>query len=216
MTFRPSKFLSCLINWGLFGALSIQACKVGIVSARNATESESIVVVWYYLAFPNDARFIKLLVTFVYLVEAAQTFIVTSDCFNIYARHFGTLEALNLVQTEWLAAPTITAIGGCSAIDPLYIQYHAAQHTYTVSCVVQIFYAYRIWILSKRRAPAVGICVVRDHPVTGVRSPLSYCPARIDAVHCRSTYRSQMLSGQIFLRYSTSSPLFRTCKLIAW
>jgi hypothetical protein len=66
---------------------------------------------WYYLAFPKDARSIKILVTVVYLIETAQTMLITSDCFNTYARNFGNPAALEFVENEWLAAPTMTAIG---------------------------------------------------------------------------------------------------------
>lgn len=63
------------------------------------------------MAFPKDARSIKTLVTIVYIIETTQTMLITSDYFNTYAKTFGNPNTLNFVQNEWMAAPTLTAIG---------------------------------------------------------------------------------------------------------
>ncbi|GJE96047.1 hypothetical protein PsYK624_122400 [Phanerochaete sordida] len=103
--------LGYLFNWGLFGVLSVQVCI-------------------YHVAFPKDKWTPKTMVYIIYCIELAQTILVTHDCFNAYARHFGDLEGLNAAQTEWLAVPIFSAI---------------------VSCVVQMYYAYRLEILSGSR-----------------------------------------------------------------
>ena len=103
----------------------------------------------------------KILVTVVYLIETAQTLIVTNDCFNTYARHFGDAAALGDVQNEWLAAPTLTSIGmfcllTCSGM---------VLRVFVVSCMVQISYAYRIWILSRQKWVPLVVCTVCVAPL---------------------------------------------------
>ncbi|EKM52270.1 uncharacterized protein PHACADRAFT_100501, partial [Phanerochaete carnosa HHB-10118-sp] len=100
--------LGTLFNWGLFGILSVQ-------------------VYLYHLSFPKDKWLVKGLVYFVYLIDTAQTILVTRDVFVAFALHFGNLDVLDSIQLEWLAVPVFSSI---------------------VSCTVQLYYAYRIGILS--------------------------------------------------------------------
>ncbi|KLO12208.1 hypothetical protein SCHPADRAFT_941395 [Schizopora paradoxa] len=116
--------LGCLFNWGLFGVLSLQ-------------------VYIYYLAFPNDTRISKCLVYGLYLIETAQTVLLTHDAFNIYATHFGDLDVLTSVQLQWLSIPIFGGI---------------------VSCAVQVFYGYRVKMLSGSNVLAfviISIAVVQ-------------------------------------------------------
>lgn len=68
----------------------------------------------YHVAFPSDLWIAKALVYTIYVVDAAQTFIVTSDVFNIYARKYGDPSMLTAMQNEWLAVPVFCGIGKCS------------------------------------------------------------------------------------------------------
>ena len=97
-----------MLNWCLFGALSVQICAYQCNQVDFHVDKPAD---WYYLAFPKDTRLIKALVTTVYLAEAVQTVLITHDCFQLFARHFGDPSNLNLVQLEWFATPTLTAIG---------------------------------------------------------------------------------------------------------
>ncbi|KLO06629.1 hypothetical protein SCHPADRAFT_683320 [Schizopora paradoxa] len=81
----------------------------------------------YYMAFPKDRLSIKMLVYGVYLIETAQTIIIIHDAFKAYAVGFGSFAAVESAQLEWLTTPTFTGI---------------------VSCSVQVYYAYRLSILS--------------------------------------------------------------------
>ncbi len=65
----------------------------------------------YYLAFPKDGRWTKLLVGGIYLLETVQTIIITHDAFNAYAKGYGNLNALGSAQLEWLAVPIFSGIG---------------------------------------------------------------------------------------------------------
>lgn len=103
--------LAYLFHWGLFGALSVQLYN-------------------YHATFPDDSRISKTIVYGVYLIELAQTFIITRDCFTAYAIGFGDLNALNEILLLWLSGPVLTGI---------------------VSCTVQLYYAYRVFVLSKSR-----------------------------------------------------------------
>ncbi|KAK0459351.1 uncharacterized protein EV420DRAFT_1642316 [Desarmillaria tabescens] len=98
-----------LLHWGLFGTLTVQ-------------------LYLYYLAFPNDRRFTKYLVYGIYVIEFAQTILVTYDAFAGFGYGFGDIEALTRMYFNWLIVPIMGAV---------------------VASIVQCFYAYRIFILSK-------------------------------------------------------------------
>ncbi|KAK0463393.1 hypothetical protein IW261DRAFT_1347623, partial [Armillaria novae-zelandiae] len=109
-----------LLNWGLFGTLSMQ-------------------LYLYYLAFPKDKQFIKCLVYGIYVVEFVQTILVAYDAFAVFGYGFGDMDALTAIYFGWLIVPIMSGI---------------------VACVGQVFYAYRIFILSRSRiVPAFIICV---------------------------------------------------------
>ncbi|KAK0226562.1 hypothetical protein IW262DRAFT_1491966 [Armillaria fumosa] len=108
-----------LLNWGLFGTLSIQ-------------------LYLYYLAFPKDRRFVKILVYGIYIVEFVQTILVAHDAFAVFGYGFGDLEALTGMHSNWFILPITIEIAFFTA---------------------QVFYAYRIFILSRSRiVPAFIIC----------------------------------------------------------
>ncbi|KAK0483089.1 hypothetical protein EDD18DRAFT_1362061 [Armillaria luteobubalina] len=80
-----------LLNWGLFGTLSIQ-------------------LYLYYLAFPKDKRFVKSLVCGIYILELVQTILVTYDAFTILGYGFGDLDALPDRRFDWLVVPIMGGI----------------------------------------------------------------------------------------------------------
>ncbi|KAK0194326.1 hypothetical protein F5146DRAFT_1135089 [Armillaria mellea] len=112
--------VGCLLNWGLFGTLSVQ-------------------LYLYYLAFPNDRRFIKYLVYGVYVIEFVQTMLVVHDAFATFGYGFGDMDALNRLNFSWLTGPVLSAVASCAG---------------------QVFYAYRIYIVSESRIiPIIIICI---------------------------------------------------------
>ncbi|KAK0483087.1 hypothetical protein EDD18DRAFT_1362059 [Armillaria luteobubalina] len=109
-----------LLNWGLFGTLSVQ-------------------LYLYYLAFPKDRPFVKCLVYGIYIVEFLQTILVTHDAFAVFGYGFGDLEAIAEMRFNWLIVPILGAVA---------------------ASVGQLFYAYRIYILSRSRVvPTLVVCV---------------------------------------------------------
>ncbi|KAF9018256.1 hypothetical protein BDZ89DRAFT_960328 [Hymenopellis radicata] len=105
------QILGHFFNWGLLGVLTVQAYI-------------------YYLVFPGDALWpTKSLAVFVYILEVAQTCIITSDAFRNFGSGWGDMLKLDLIGTYWLGLPVMTAI---------------------ISCVVQFVYAWRVWRLIKR------------------------------------------------------------------
>ncbi|PBK94615.1 hypothetical protein ARMGADRAFT_59573 [Armillaria gallica] len=112
--------IACLLNWGLFGALSVQ-------------------LYLYYLGFPNDRRFTKYLVYGIYVIEFAQTMLLAHDMFATYGYGFGDIDSLTRMHFNWFTVPVVSAV---------------------VAGVGQVFYAYRIFVLSKSRIiPIFVICV---------------------------------------------------------
>ncbi|KAK0212252.1 hypothetical protein DFS33DRAFT_1269079 [Desarmillaria ectypa] len=127
--------IACLLHWGLFGTLSVQ-------------------LYLYYLAFPNDRQFTKCLVYGIYIVEVAQTILVSHDAFATFGYGFGDMEALIGMHFDWLTVPVMSAVA---------------------ACVGQVFYAYRIFILSKSRiVPIFVTCVSLTSSVAAIVTGV-YC-----------------------------------------
>ncbi|KAK0215800.1 hypothetical protein IW262DRAFT_1402347 [Armillaria fumosa] len=79
-------------NWGLFGALTLQAYI-------------------YYIAFPTDRFFpTKALALTIYLFEVAQTCIATSDAFRNFGTGWGDLIQLDALGTYWINGPLMTSL----------------------------------------------------------------------------------------------------------
>ncbi|KAK0495045.1 hypothetical protein EDD18DRAFT_1332954 [Armillaria luteobubalina] len=85
------QIIGYLLNWGLFGTLSIQ-------------------LYLYYLAFPKDRPCVKSLVYGIYIAELVQTILVAHDAFTVFAYGFGDWEALVEIHFNWLVVPIMTAI----------------------------------------------------------------------------------------------------------
>ncbi|KIJ50032.1 hypothetical protein M422DRAFT_27455 [Sphaerobolus stellatus SS14] len=101
--------IGLVLNWFLFGILSNQ-------------------LYVYYLCFPKDSRYLKVLVYCLYMLEIVQTCVLTNDCFNWFILSWGHPDELLLYHLEWLNVPIFDGI---------------------ISFTVQIFFAWRIWILGK-------------------------------------------------------------------
>ncbi|KAK0484808.1 hypothetical protein IW261DRAFT_1605016 [Armillaria novae-zelandiae] len=130
--------VGALLNWGLFGTLSVQ-------------------LYLYYLAFPNDRRFTKYLVYGIYVIEFRQTMLVAHDTFVAFGSGFGDIGALTGTNFNWLTGPIIGAVA---------------------ACVGQVFYAYRIFIVSKSRIiPIFIICISLTSSSAGIITGIYSCQA---------------------------------------
>ncbi|PBK86492.1 hypothetical protein ARMGADRAFT_1168995 [Armillaria gallica] len=90
----------------------------------------SVELYLYYLPFPKDRKFTKYLVYGIYVVEFVQTILVSHDVFAVFGYGFGNIEALTEVHFNWLIVPIMSAVA---------------------AFVGQVFYSYRIFILSRSR-----------------------------------------------------------------
>ncbi|KAK7464849.1 hypothetical protein VKT23_006054 [Stygiomarasmius scandens] len=99
----------------------------------------------YYIAFPNDRRIIKALVYGCFALNTAQTILNVIDAFDIFGSGFGDITALQNMRRAGISVPIMTGL---------------------ISCSVQVFYGYQIYILSRSKilvgsivATAVTQCI---------------------------------------------------------
>ncbi|PBK67746.1 hypothetical protein ARMSODRAFT_1020266 [Armillaria solidipes] len=108
----------------------------------------SVQLYLYYLAFPKDRKFTKYLVYGIYIIEFVQTMLFTHDAFAAFGYGFGDIEALTRMHSNWFTVPIMSAVA---------------------AGVGQVFYAYRIFILSKSRiVPLFVICVSLTSSVAAI------------------------------------------------
>ncbi|KAK0449460.1 hypothetical protein EV421DRAFT_1996525 [Armillaria borealis] len=121
--------VGALLNWGLFGTLSVQ-------------------LYLYYLAFPNDSRLLKYLVYGIYVIESVQTILVAHDTFAMFGYGFGDMDALTRLNYNWITVPITSAVA---------------------AGVGQVFYAYRIFVVSKSRIISIFIiCISMTSSVAAI------------------------------------------------
>ncbi|KAK0470811.1 hypothetical protein IW261DRAFT_1345158 [Armillaria novae-zelandiae] len=117
----------------------------------------SIQLYLYYLAFPKDRQFVKSVVYGIYIVELVQTILVAHDAFAVFGYGFGDLEAITDMHFNWLILPVMIAIA---------------------AFVGQVFYAYRIYILSGSRiVPALVFCLSFTSAVASIITGVDYFQA---------------------------------------
>ncbi|KAK0498700.1 hypothetical protein EDD18DRAFT_1070873, partial [Armillaria luteobubalina] len=143
--------VGALLNWGLFGTLSVQ-------------------LYLYYLAFPNDKRFIKYTVYGIYVIEFVQAILVAYDAVATFGYGFGDMDDLTGVNFYW---PTGTIMNSI------------------VSCVGQVFYAYRIFVVSKSRTILILIIFL---------SSISSVAAIITAIYSfQASNLTELTNGKTFI-----------------
>ncbi|EEB92587.1 hypothetical protein MPER_08881, partial [Moniliophthora perniciosa FA553] len=74
-------------------------------------------------SFRNDRQIRKAIVATTYVLELLQTVLATKDAFEYFGFGFGNMEALDQVGLIWFSIPVMTGI-------------------------VQLFFAWRIWVIS--------------------------------------------------------------------
>ncbi|KAK0215455.1 hypothetical protein IW262DRAFT_218843 [Armillaria fumosa] len=117
----------------------------------------SIQLYLYYLAFPMDRQFVKSLVYGIYILELVQTILIAHDAFAVFGYGFGDLEAITEMHFNSLTDPFMIAIA---------------------AFVGQVFYAYRIYILSRSRiVPAVIFCLSFTSAVASIITGVDYFQA---------------------------------------
>ncbi|KAJ7290257.1 hypothetical protein C8J57DRAFT_1275538 [Mycena rebaudengoi] len=99
-----------ILNWTLFGTLFVQ-------------------VYLYFIAFPADRRFTKILVAFVFAAEILHTLTETRKTVEIFGTGWGNQDLFDDVGWAWFSVPVVGS---------------------TIATVCQNFFAYRIYILSSK------------------------------------------------------------------
>ncbi|KAH9952924.1 hypothetical protein BGW80DRAFT_1193581, partial [Lactifluus volemus] len=114
--------LGVLWNWCLYGALAVQ-------------------LYVYSYNFPDDMKFLKLLVYGVFIIETLQTALSGADVYYWFASGYGNLNHLASPYAMPFDIPIIGAV---------------------VSLSVQFFFVYRIWVLSGKKSWLICliICLV--------------------------------------------------------
>ncbi|KAF9022335.1 hypothetical protein BDZ89DRAFT_1137395 [Hymenopellis radicata] len=94
----------------------------------------------YYEGFMQDRTITKCLVYGVFVMEFIQTILVAFDAFSVFAFGFGDLVSLTAMHYHWLTVPIMSGL---------------------VAFTSQVFYAYRIYVLSSRSriVPAIIIAI---------------------------------------------------------
>ncbi|KAG7088863.1 hypothetical protein E1B28_012817 [Marasmius oreades] len=87
-------YLGSVLNWGLFGVLSVQTFL-------------------YYLGFPKDRWAIKTLVIFVYAVEALQSVLSMVDWWQYFGPGWGNIITFDNIGLLWFSGPVMTIMLSC-------------------------------------------------------------------------------------------------------
>jgi hypothetical protein len=154
-----AQLIGCMLNWCLFGALCVQVCTS--LSKNFRQNTELLIVDWYYVSFPEDRWEVKTVVTLVFLVEFTQTTILTTVCFSLYVYGFGVLESVIVPAhwSGWIAIITLTTLGQSLIVSDHHIS--CSYYLYrTATWLVQMLYAYRIYLLSKAKGLSFCVTVV--------------------------------------------------------
>ncbi|KAM5543747.1 hypothetical protein V8D89_002364 [Ganoderma adspersum] len=99
----------------------------------------SVQVYLYHILFPEDPRTTRAFVYIIFAIEWLQTILITDDAFDKYALHYGDVDNLVKLRLAWFSVPVLGGI---------------------VSAAVQLYYARRIWLLSKSDILAGVIAVL--------------------------------------------------------
>ncbi|KAF9256988.1 hypothetical protein L218DRAFT_880533, partial [Marasmius fiardii PR-910] len=96
----------------------------------------------FYWAFPKDKLYLKLIVYVLFALDIVQTALITRDAFFKFGTHFGDVTIFASLENLWFSVFVINAIN---------------------SAIVQLFFAYRITVLSKSKALGALVAIVCQH-----------------------------------------------------
>lgn len=144
-----------LLNWGLFGTVTVQ-------------------VYYYYIAFPEDRCIFKVTVYTVYLFEFVQSIVLARDAFNSFGIGYGSFDAVNKLSLTGLLVPILG--GTVGFIVQLFYANHIHNMTRTtVVSVIIVIMALVGWASGL----ATGILSFRLGSITELRTPAVFIIAGI-------------------------------------
>ncbi|TFK52092.1 hypothetical protein OE88DRAFT_1644658 [Heliocybe sulcata] len=113
-------------NWLLLGVLMVQVCqrKDSLLSHAQPHLTADI----YSINFPNDPKRFKFMVYFLLMLECVQSGLILNDAFGWAVYGWGVPDATSSLETNWLDVPVMSGF---------------------IAIVVQLFFAWRIWVLGK-------------------------------------------------------------------
>lgn len=109
------------------------------------------------------------MVYFVLAVETAQSVLFLDSVFYSLARGFGNMAALDRIGTIWFSVPFIDGLGAYQIVSGLsYLRANVLTESrllkYLVAWIVQSFYGYRVYVLSRSKVLAMVIWFVCRRP----------------------------------------------------
>lgn len=113
-------FLAQCFNWALYGVFVLQ-CYI------------------YYIRFPKDLTYIKVLVYTVLVLDSFFMGAITHAAWQVLVQSWGDINILHELPWTWAMVPVGSGV---------------------VSCIVQLFFVYRIWKLSRKWTMPIIISVV--------------------------------------------------------
>ncbi|CAK5262239.1 unnamed protein product [Mycena citricolor] len=117
--------------------LILNWCLLGVLSTQ---------VYIFHLNFPKERRFLKWMVYTVYLLDWAQTCSVTYDALQWFVLGWGSIPDLYDLWSSWLNVPVLSS---------------------TIAAIVQVYYGWRLYILSGSLAPLIVTTVLSVVQLTG-------------------------------------------------
>ncbi|KAF8310580.1 hypothetical protein DL93DRAFT_2230206 [Clavulina sp. PMI_390] len=91
----------------------------------------------YFARFPNDSRAVKVMVALLWVLQLLQVVIATQDLYR------------QIIEHNWSRSPDAS---NRTNLRPQWQTQYWATHLLAAAIIVECFYAYRLWILSRRRA----------------------------------------------------------------
>ena len=104
------KLLGIMINWLLFGVLSVQICAYSVVKSHPCRTGLLLHSDIYWVSFPKDPRILKLVVCVQFLLETAQTATSTRDLFHHFTGAYASPEDIWDVGNTWIYIPLMLGL----------------------------------------------------------------------------------------------------------
>ena len=160
ITLMPILIGFCL-QWGLFGALSVQVCK-STTCALSASISNHYNILFrsLLLGVVEWSSLYKNLGLCGVCCRFGLNDLIFEKGYQEFAAGFGNILALEEVGLLWFAAPVLTAIGVYNTFLGILPLVHKVKK---VSFVVQVFYAYRIKLFTQLYIIPSLVTLVKIH-----------------------------------------------------